>query len=197
LPSFEAPGALAFITASVGSGKMSSWMGAQGTGLAAADSTCQRSARTAGLPYPESFHAWLSTSAVDAKDRLTIDGPWKRLDGVQIAASKADLVDGRLFSTITQDENGEYRGGEPVWTGTVGNGTASAETCSDWTDGTNGAGRTGTPDVSSSGWTNGAARVCEADPTIPIHLYCFSDVVIDFWDGFESGWTLRWSATSP
>jgi nitroreductase len=198
LPSFEVPGALAFVTAGAGSGNLGAWMGAQGTGLAAADATCQRSARSTGLPHPDSFHAWLSTSTVDAIDRLTIDGPWKRLDGVQIASSKADLGDGRLFSTITQDEYGEYRPGEVVWTGTLGDGTSSGETCSDWTNGTAAStGRSGTSSVSLSSWTNGVERDCVDDDAVPRHLYCFSDVVIDFWDGFESGWTRRWSGTFP
>src|ERR1044072_1950499 len=142
----DGPGGLAFVPAGPGSGNLGAWMGAQGTGLAPADAPCQRSARSTGLPHPDSFHAWLSTSPVDAIDRLTIDGPWKRLDGVQIASSKADLGDGRLFSTITQDEYGEYRPGEVVWTGTLGDGTSSGETCSDWTNGTAASTRrSGTP----------------------------------------------------
>jgi hypothetical protein len=194
LPSFETPGALAFVTSWTGTGDLSSWPLALGTtGVTAGDTICRFAARLADLPWPGSFKAWLSTSTANAIDRLSLDGPWKRVDGVRVASSKQNLVLAKPFGTINQDENGDYVG-EQVWTGTNDSGKATLQTCDDWT-GSSGDGYAGNSNSSLIYWTANGPHPC--DEAIPRHLYCFSDVVIDFWDGFEGGTTKRWSAKTP
>src|SRR5262245_57740531 len=58
-------------------------------GLAGADAVCQGLAKAAGAGA-KTWHAYLSTSTVDAKTRIG-NGPWFNFKGVQIASSVADL----------------------------------------------------------------------------------------------------------
>ena len=79
LPFFEKSGAIVFVTSVRRSGHLGAWPEANNKqGLEAGDEICRSLARDAGLSDPNSFVAWLSTSTVDAKDRLATDGPWKR-----------------------------------------------------------------------------------------------------------------------
>jgi hypothetical protein len=194
LPPFEQPGALAFVTFQVGTGDLSTWQGAQGSGLAAGDAICQSAATAGGLPSPGSFRAFLSTTAVDAVDRLVVDGPWKRPDGVQVAASKADLADGTLFSTISQSESGAYLA-TAVWTGSDDDGTYyPAGSCDEWTSGDAAAnGLYGLSHETDDTWVSLAYHACNLAKS----LYCLSDVITVFWDGFEGGSSSRWSYRVP
>src|ERR1041384_1162423 len=58
-------------------------------GLTGADAVCQNLARAAGAGG-KTWHAYLSTSTVDAKTRIG-NGPWFNFKGEQIASSVADL----------------------------------------------------------------------------------------------------------
>jgi hypothetical protein len=103
-------------------------------GLAGADAVCQMHADGVGLPG--TFSAWLSTDApVHAWTRV-LDQPYVRLgDGLPVAASRADLLDGNPINSISRDETGAAIGGAAL-TGTASNGTATVgATCSGWTDG--------------------------------------------------------------
>ena len=74
------PGALVFVTSAIGTGQLGSWPQADGaTGIDAGYKICQSLAAVAGLPSPASFVPWLSTNLVDARDRLTTDGPFRRI----------------------------------------------------------------------------------------------------------------------
>lgn len=121
-----------FTTSDTGNGNLSLRAGASGTGLAAGDSICKARALTAGLPNADRFIAWLSTSNTNAIDRLSSSGPWARLDGVVVAINKADLVDGMLNASISFNEFGIYNSTRS-FTGTLADGTASANNCLDWT----------------------------------------------------------------
>lgn len=198
---WTAPGALVFLTSATGTGDLATWPQTAGeTGLAAGDAICQNLAENANLPAPDSFVAWLSAGTVDAADRLTSDGPFRRIDGVTIAVSKADLLDGSNAGSIHQFETGTYFQNSDfgyAWTGSNGSGTASGEDCDGWTtasdvfDGRPGA-VANTLDATWSSYGN--AFDCSA---ATIRLYCFSNVVTLFWDGFESGDTGRWSGVTP
>jgi hypothetical protein len=102
----------------------------------------------AGLAYPESYTAWLSDAGTDARDRFEHDGPFQRPDGMQIAASLAELASGTLFTAINQTEAGAYITNESVWSGTNPDGTAHAEHCGSWQS-TAGNGRGGRANVAS------------------------------------------------
>lgn len=199
LPPFEAPGKLFFLTSVLGTGDLGTWADAGlATGLAAGDAICRARATVASLPSPESFFAWLSDEDVDAIDRVTTDGPFKRPDGVQIAASKADLVDAtvgnyQIATAIAVTELGAYVGGF-TWTGSGSTGEVLPENCDNWTSADIvDDGWRGYTQETRGFWTTGAAVAC----SIPQHLYCFSNLGTIFADGFESDDTSSWSASVP
>ncbi len=116
-------------------------------GLSGADAYCQSLAAAVGAG-DNTWRAYLSTSSVDARDRIG-DGAWYNAAGVIIAASVADLHsdNNNLTAETALNEQGgspNYLGGEEVpqplqhdiLTGTNEDGTAAELTCNDWTDGT-------------------------------------------------------------
>ena len=110
-------------------------------GLAGADATCAARARAAGLPG--TFVALLSTSTVNARDRLGQSSGWARPDGRPVADTQADLFAGRLLYPPKLDEFGKT---VPPWflgktettfsqahTGSRSDGTVDPDnTCKDW-----------------------------------------------------------------
>ena len=90
------------------------------------------------------WRAYLSTSTVDARDRIG-DGPWFNAQGTMIASDVADLHgdSNNLTAETALNEQGaspNYIGGpqpleHDVLTGTNEDGTASDMTCNNWTDG--------------------------------------------------------------
>ena len=195
------PAALVFTTSTFGSGVLGSWPEAGGqSGLAAGDAICRNLAAAARLPSPQSFFAWLSSSTVDAADRMTLeDRPFRRVDGFRVADSKADLLSGSNDNTLHVDEWGRYLTIQPrVWTGTSATGTADPDdNCLDWVNGT-------LDDFGLHGWSSEAynASWTDADTATGCpgsnRLYCFSNREVLFWDGFDlSENTERWSAVAP
>ena len=174
LPSHISAGKKAFITSRGGSGNLSTWTGATGSGIAAGDAICQSLATAAGLANADKFKAWLSDSSTDAIDRFAYNGPWVRIDGVKIADNKSDLTDGLLFSPINQTEEGHYRTNYGVWTGTEKNGGKSANNCNNWTsDDSSGSlkGLRGVAYTADSYWTEAISNNCNTMQW----LYCFED----------------------
>ncbi|RWP16383.1 MAG: hypothetical protein EOR00_17220 [Mesorhizobium sp.] len=138
---------LSFFVTSVGSGK-----GADLGGLAGADAHCASLAEAAGVTG-KTWHAYLSTSDTDARDRIGT-GPWFNAKGVKIADDVASLhSDANAITKQTAlNEKGEVvngRGDKPnrhdVLTGSKPDGTKIADqTCGDWTrSGAEGAAMTG------------------------------------------------------
>jgi hypothetical protein len=197
---WTAPGSIVFITSASGNANLGSWPQAGGaTGVAAGDAVCRGLAAAAHLPAPSSFVAWLSDAKQDAADRLTSNGPFRRIDGVTVATNRAALLGGSNEGSIHQYETGGYlagQGGGYAFTGTLDDGTAAAERCSDWTsassDDTGLVGRASS--TQDEEWTNYSGFGCNT----PFRLHCFSNVVTLFWDGFDrSGDTSRWSSVVP
>jgi hypothetical protein len=191
-------GRRAFVTSVMGTGDLGSWADGGGLGsLRAGNRICQTRAAAAGLAYPETFAAWLSTSASDARDRFApVDGPWVRMDGLQIAASVAALTSGSLQTAIDRDELGHPVFNAQVWTGTSADGTTADATCAEWTDGSSAAsGEIGRGFESSARWTQALVGLCDQ----PKRLYCLStaDPALLFADGFDSGSTRIWAAAGP
>ena len=200
LPAWESPGLLAFVTSLTGPGDLGSWPEAgSAAGLAAGDAICQSLATSAGLAAPQSFVAWLSTASVDAIDRLSADGPWKRLDGVEIAANRAALLTASpllatLPSALAVDESGSYVG-HNAFTGSTSLGRATLEDCNGWTSASAGIDATyGSVQDTRGYWTTSPTQVA---CTSPYRLFCFSNLGGIFRDGFESGDRARWSASVP
>ncbi|RWP65431.1 hypothetical protein [Mesorhizobium sp.] len=138
---------MSFFVTSVGSGK-----GADLGGLAGADAHCASLAEAVGVTG-KTWHAYLSTSDTDARDRIGT-GPWFNAKGVKIADDVASLhSDANAITKQTAlDEKGEVvngRGDKPnrhdVLTGSKPDGTKIADqTCGDWTlSGAEGAAMTG------------------------------------------------------
>ena len=191
------PAALAFVTTAVGNGDFASWTGAAGgASTTAADSICVGEAVAAHLFKPQSFVAWASTSARNARDRFPVNLAWRRFDGTGVATSLTDLLDGRLAAPINQTSAAAYlplppAEHAPFWTGTTYNGLALAgATCLDWTStSANDTGLVGFANSAAAGWTDGQEIPCDA--ILPIA--CFSTVEILFWGNFESGDLEDWS----
>ncbi len=195
LPPHRSGGALAFVTSTTSGGAIG--------GLAGADADCQSLASAAGLPAPASFIALLSTTAVDAIDRLTIDGPWIRVDGVMIADSKAQLFESRysLASALNVDESGGYLSDQDVWTGSDASGLGLSgcplcpppSLCSDWEWGGIGLGRVGRANQANKGWISDTDTEC----WLQARLYCFSNLAsVIFVDHFESADPAAWSLST-
>ncbi|MFO0598144.1 MAG: hypothetical protein U0228_22770 [Myxococcaceae bacterium] len=85
-------------------------------GLAGADAKCQAAASTSGLTG--TFKAWLSTSTVDAIDRIAEVGPWFDTAGQQLFATKANLAAGPMTMGLWHDEYGVWMATSDLWTGT-------------------------------------------------------------------------------
>jgi hypothetical protein len=127
---------MSFFVTSAGSGK-----GADLGGLKGADAHCASLAEAAGVAG-KTWHAYLSTSAEDARDRIG-KGPWFNAKGEKIADDVASLhgdANGITKQTALS-EKGEVvngRGDTPnrhdVLTGSKPDGTRIADqTCGDWT----------------------------------------------------------------
>ena len=138
---------MSFFITSVGLGK-----GANLGGLDGADAHCASLAEAAGVTG-KTWRAYLSTTTVDAKDRIG-SGPWFNAKGEKIADDVASLHSdaNNINKQTALNEKGEEvkgRGDEPnrhdILTGTNADGTKIADqTCGDWTlDGTEGAAMVG------------------------------------------------------
>lgn len=180
LPPFDGGGKKVFVTSLSGTGVLSSWADAAGlVGIAAGDAICQAAATRAGLARAPSFKAWLSDTSVNAIDRLTTDGPWTRVDGAPVAASKARLASGSLVATISVDENGRHVGGlndpvwqRSVWTGSGERGLSIGRHCGDWKVGAGALGESGMATLATPEWSAFQFTSCDAWTAA---LYCFED----------------------
>jgi hypothetical protein len=127
---------MSFFATSVGSGKNGGNLG----GLEGADATCQMLAEAAGQGAC-TWHAYLSSSTEDARDRIGA-GPWVNFAGDEIAADVDALHTDGLSNGDPQhvlDENGNEVPGDEhdILTGSQEDGTLLADTtCDDWTSNT-------------------------------------------------------------
>jgi len=129
---------MTFFVTSVGSGN-----GADLGGVAGADKHCQELASAAGAGG-KTWHAYLSASGVNARDRIG-NGPWQNAKGVVVATSVDNLHGANNLSKQTAlNEKGEVvngRGDTPnmhdMLTGSTPDGRAipggDDTTCKNWT----------------------------------------------------------------
>ena len=118
------------------------------------------------------YKAWLSDSTASPSTRFVQStGPYRLVDGTQIAANWTSLTDGSLRAPIdlTETEN-TVTGSELVWTYTKVDGTAgtSGDHCGNWGSPTGYGGR-GTATFKDSNWTQSGSAACNTGQ----HLYCF------------------------
>lgn len=127
------PMGLSFFVTSVGSGDAGGDLG----GLEGADATCQALAEAVGAG-DRTWHAYLSTSTEDARDRIGA-GPWFNAAGDMVAADVESLHADGLSNGDPQhmlDENGAEVPAQEhdILTGSQEDGTLlDGSTCDDWT----------------------------------------------------------------
>ncbi len=123
-------------------------------GLAGADQLCQTAATAANKGG--TWRAWLSSSTVNAIDRIADVGPWYQEPSagalVKTFNNKANLVTSPL-QRLYVDEEG--RGNSvstqrTYWTGTLQTGQHASATCNDWASSTS---QNGTVGPGSSAWS--------------------------------------------
>lgn len=138
-------------------------------GLEGADTQCSELATAAGLDGH--FVAWLSTSTVDAKDRLGAASAWRNTQNNPFADQPNELFgDEQVYQPVRFDENGDAVTGL-VATGTSPRGVAAAENCNDWSSDSGSAALvTGDPTAGSALWT---ADYDGSSCAEQYHLYCF------------------------
>jgi hypothetical protein len=136
--------------------------------LDAADVICQGLADGAGLEG--TYVAWLSSSTVNARDRVGTARGWVRPDGRPVADRVEDLQQGRMYHPIRIDENGDdLNGAAPsVATGTKIDGSTDSDNCGDYSD-PNLFIETGSHGQTTNDFTAGAEKACSD----PFRLYCF------------------------
>ena len=156
--------------------------GAGATGLEGADNICNLRAQEAVPPLPGTYTAWISDSAVNARDRITQSAiPYRRTDGAKVADNFADLLDCTnpdcLQGPILFDENGDLQLSR-VWTGTGSDGLRDfflpllQADCAGWTSSANiNSTSVGQGSLITSGWTDAAVGNCLSVG----HLYCFQN----------------------
>jgi hypothetical protein len=151
-------------------------------GLDGADAFCDQLA-TAASPAlgAKTWRAYLSTSTVDARDRIGT-GPWRNFNGVIVANDVTQLHDQAAGGTLEQtfalgnadialDETGAqvpFAGQgtvlHDILTGSNLDGTANANTCSDWTATTgqaqNGHSNRGGGGQNPTSWNSAHATGC-------------------------------------
>jgi len=148
-----------FVTSTTQTGNMG--------GLAGADAICRTRALAAGLTG--TYVAWLSTSTVNAIDRLGAASGWIRVDGRPVFNSRADIVAGKSQYRPTVNEFGATSEDQFLHTGTAGTGIATGNLCLDWTTTTGTGVAAGRNRFSGRQWTNANTNSCAgASP-----IYCF------------------------
>jgi hypothetical protein len=133
-------------------------------GLAGADAMCQQRAMAVGLPG--SYVAYLSTSTVNAVDRLGSARGWSRLDGRPVFDTVADIKANAMFYPPSYDELGGSVVGD-VATGTTDTGVAYGQDCAGWTST---AGMTSAGDPHATNWSYG---VVNPSCGTTYSIYCF------------------------
>jgi hypothetical protein len=140
--------------------------------LDAADRACNDAAAAAQLPG--TYRAWLSTSTLDARDRLAGARGWVRVDGAPFADTVDQIVQSRVLNPPNVDEFGQaHPGGDPEMLVATGTATGGLRTpgamCVDWTMNVVQGVMVGEADATGGLWTAERAGNC-GDPA---RLYCF------------------------
>ena len=126
-------------------------------GLEAGDAQCNLSAATLGGVW----RAWLSSSSVDAIDRIEDVGPWYLVDRTTLVFDDAAQMATGPSAPIDMSEDGERLPAKSVWTGTAPAGTGASDTCSDWSsDRATVEGQVGRSNLTGATWTTSTVESC-------------------------------------
>lgn len=162
-----------FVTHEQYTGNLTAYLGSSINGLAAGDAICQVRADSAALGGK--WRAWLSSSEIDAIDRVSGNGPWN-LVGFAVAFANRAQLQTEPSDPLNVDEHGELirepYGLSQVWTGTRAGGVHSTSTCASWTStlarGTYGLSKEGTFE-----WTDYSTEDCDHEK----HLVCLEQAL--------------------
>lgn len=135
-------------------------------GLAGGDAVCGDRAREAGLPGR--FVAYLSSSTVNAIDRLAGARGWYRVDGAPLFDTVADMLANRMVMAPRIDERGNDLVAAPEYVTTGTYAGAALATCSDYVDAADFA-TGGVASFTAGSFSNQRPVPC----TEPTRLYCF------------------------
>jgi len=137
-----------------------------GADLSGADMVCMMRAQAAGLSGR--FVALLSTTTINARDRLAGSRGWTRKDGKPVLDLPDDMLAGKMYYPISQDENGSSVLA-PVITGTTTTGDLnSGNDCGDYSD-AGGSLTYGRSSSTSFQWLSYINGSCNA----AARIYCF------------------------
>lgn len=142
-------------------------------GLAGGDAQCATAATGAALGSGP-WKAWLSTTTVDAIDRIAGTGPWFDTKGTLVFANRAQLMS-MPATTLWYNEAGVFLASDKIWTGTGFGGTyvaalSGTAPCGEWTSGAmNMQAKVGQVGRSDASWTAQSNTTCDQDS----HLICF------------------------
>jgi len=132
--------------------------GAEVGGITGADDECQQEAEGAGMVG--TYRAYLSTSTVNAIDRIGGGRGWIRPDGLPVADTAADFASGRIFHPPRLHADASKSDPDTaVWTGSAPGGVVmGANHCTNWTAGGDGA--VGFSDAGGYNFVNGVVSNC-------------------------------------
>jgi hypothetical protein len=133
-----------------------------------ADEDCTNEASQMGLGG--SWKAWLSSSQIDAIDRITDVSPWYRLDQTTLLFdTKSELTLGPRVRIDPTDASEDWddcsRFGNCLfgfWSGTDANGQHTSDNCLDWTEHLGRIATVGRADVAAGGWVASKPLDCGA-----------------------------------
>jgi len=112
------------------------------------------------------------TKEVTAKGRLSVEAEVRRPDGELVANEIDGLWNNSLINSVTVDQNRDsVRPKQPVWTGTLFQGSSSDFTCLDWKSPNSGeSGRTGEVGAGDGNWVDSGGESCDKTA----RLYCIN-----------------------
>ena len=133
-----------------------------------ADDSCTNGAREMGLGG--TWKAWLSSSRIDAIDRISDVGPWYRLDQTTVLfETKAELSLGPRIRIDPKDASEDWEtcsfSGScrfTFWSGTDVDGRHTTDNCLDWTEYLGRIATVGRADVAGRDWVASDPLYCGA-----------------------------------
>lgn len=144
-------------------------------GVEGADAKCYAAAE---LRLAGTFKTWMAKDQNDPPNSRFTKSPkgYVRTDGVVVADSWDDLVDGNLKAPIDHDEFGELVTTSTfVWSGALADGFAfapsgeSTANCFGWSVSATGTGRAGDITKTNAQWADVGAKDCSST----LRVYCF------------------------
>ncbi|MGH7327071.1 MAG: hypothetical protein ACREJX_01850, partial [Polyangiaceae bacterium] len=141
-----------------------------------ADEICNEMARGNGLSG--NFHAWVSSSTMPAAayfTSLAMNGPWVRVDGIEVASSLGDLTAAGAHAQVEFGPDGQFLSnlGSRIWSGTNGDGgIATGANCNNYTtQSAASSSKNGNSGYKGTQWASVTSDEC----ALSAGFYCFGE----------------------